>query len=132
MLFLISGCNDTVTSHYATRDEAEADHLFGRGWLPSLLPNSASDITTSNELDINISEGSFQYDPKETNIFLKQLKPFSGQELPIRGWKSNISKKKNDGYDAFEYSNNMSIWVFLVNNGTGHVQYMMWLKRNGS
>ncbi|KAF0187550.1 MAG: hypothetical protein FD168_2552 [Desulfobulbaceae bacterium] len=125
MLFL-GGCSDTVTNHYATRAIAEADNLFERGWLPSLIPASAKDITTSNDLDINISEGEFRYDPKETTEFLKHLKPYSGQKPKLDRWQTYIAKQKNEGYDAFEYTAGKTVWVFLVSTGTGHVRYVMW------
>jgi hypothetical protein len=127
-MLLIIGCSDTVTNHYATRAEAETDNLFKRGWLPSLIPTSARDITISNNLDINISEGEFRYDPKETNKFVKHLKPYSGQKPKLDRWQTYIAKQKQEGYDAFEYAADKIVWVFLVNTGKGHVCYVMWLQ----
>ena len=127
MLFL-GGCSDTVTHHYPTRAKAEADDLFERGWLPSLIPTSARDITTSNNLDINTSEGDFRYDPKETNEFLRHLKPYSGQKPTLDRWQTYIAQQKKEGYDSFEYTADKTVWVFLVNAKTGHVRYVMWLE----
>ncbi len=127
-MLLLGGCSDTVTNHYPTRAKAEADNLFERGWLPSLIPASARDITTSNDLDINISEGEFRYDLKETNEFLRHLKPYSGQKPKLDRWQTYIAKQKKEGYDSFEYTSDERVWVFLVNTGTGHVRYVMWLK----
>jgi hypothetical protein len=126
VVLLIGGCSDTVTKHYATRANAEADQLFERGWLPSLIPASARDITTSNDLDTNKSEGEFRYDTKETNEFLRHLKPYSGQKLPLSRWQTFVVEKKKEGYDAFEYAADKLVWIFLVNERTGHVRYVMW------
>jgi len=126
--FLFAGCNDTVTNYYPSRAQAEADKLFERGWLPSLIPTSAIEITTSNDLDINISEGEFRYDPKETNEFLKHLTPYSRQKPPFDRWKGNIAEQNKAGYYAFVYAAEKTIWVFMVNRDTGHVRYVMWLQ----
>jgi len=126
-LLFIAGCSDTVTNHYTTRSKAEADRLFERGWLPDLIPMSVSEITTSNNLDTNTSEGKFQYNPNETKEFLRHLRPYSGQKLPLSRWQTDITEQKKKGYDALEYVANKSIWIFLVNAQTGHVRYMMWL-----
>mgnify|MGYP003424471100 FL=1 len=115
MLLLIGGCSDTVTTHYPTRGQAEADILFQRGWLPILIPASARDITTSNDLDINASKGEFWYDPKDTNSFLSLLKPYSGHKPKHDRRYDYVAKQKKEGYEAFEYESENSIWVFLIN-----------------
>ena len=68
--------NDIVTSEYATLEAARADHLFGRGWLPDILPLSAYDIRTSNNLDIDTSEGEFSFDPSEYKVFVSHGRPY--------------------------------------------------------
>jgi len=125
-ILLLGGCSDTVSKHYSTRAEAEADSLFERGWLPSLIPATSKDIKTSNNIDINISEGEFRYDLKETNEFLNHLKPYTGQKPKLDRWQSYIVKQKKEGYDPFEYAADENVWVFLVNTRTGHVRYVMW------
>jgi hypothetical protein len=126
-ILMLAGCTDTVTNHYDTRTKAEADYLFDRGWLPRLIPVSARDITTSNDLDTNKSEGQFYYDIKETNDFIKHLKPLSNRTLPISRWQAYIEKQKKEGYDPYEYISEKTIWIFLANPRTGHVRYMMWI-----
>ena len=69
--FLVCGCGDTVTSRYETRADAEADKLFQRGWLPSIIPKSSYDITTKNDLDINVSEGQFSFAPNHAEEFIQ-------------------------------------------------------------
>lgn len=122
---LIGGCSDTVTNHYATRFDAEADRLFERGWLPIIIPASAKNITTSNNLDINISEGEFQYDPMETNSFLKHLTPYIERKMKVSRWQAQIAEHKKKGYEALEYAAEGSIWIFLIKKIDGHVRYFM-------
>lgn len=74
MALLLAGCRDAVTSRYETRAEAEADRLFERGWLPSIIPPSSRGIVTRNDLDLNLSEGEFRFDRNEKTAFLKRLR----------------------------------------------------------
>jgi hypothetical protein len=39
---MLVGCSDVVTAQYATVDDARAQGAFERGWLPPVLPASAS------------------------------------------------------------------------------------------
>lgn len=128
IILLFVGCCDTVNDHYATRAEAEADNLFERGWLPSIIPASARGIKTSNNLDINISEGEFRFDQEETNTFLEHLKPYSGQPPKPRRRQTYIAKQKKKGYLPFEYTDNDTVWIFMVNSRAEHVRYIMWIK----
>ena len=127
-MFLVISCYDSVTNYYATRDKAEAGKLFERGWLPSIIPLSAMDITTTNDLDINISEGEFKFDLKDTNEFINNLMIYSNQKLPGSSWQSKLLVLIKNGYEVFEFTNSQSVWIFIVNKKTGHVRYMMWLK----
>src|SRR5688500_8592456 len=56
---------DVVDNRYSSLADARADHLFERGWLPDILPASAHDIRTTNNLDLNLSEGEFSFKPVE-------------------------------------------------------------------
>lgn len=96
----VAGCGDTVTDRYPTRAEAEADRLFERGWLPEIIPNSSSQIVTRNNLDLNTSRGSFEFDPKEFRSFAAQLerRPDLDSEdraaYRYRGWRFMIDETK--------------------------------------
>ena len=111
---LISGCDDLiVTSHYATRSEAEADRLFERGWLPSIIPQSSRDITTINDLDLNYSDGEFRFGTEGLQPFISELT------------KLEVTKQ---GYQPFEFEDESSRWVFLIDPLKGHCKYRMGLK----
>ena len=69
----ISGCDESVPLHYSTRAEAEAESLFARGWLPEIIPPSSRNISMRNDLDPNISNGEFRFDPSEHDVFVSQL-----------------------------------------------------------
>lgn len=110
--FLSGGClkSDTVTTHYASRAEAEADGLFERGWLPAIIPASSRDITVSNDLDLNVSEGEFFGPPIEMVEFVRHL---TGGE---------VSKQ---GHRRYSYADGDGSWTFLVDAKVGHCKYRM-------
>jgi len=80
-LFL-AGCSDTVTSHYATLAEAKAGKAFERGWLPPVMPTTARDIVEKNDLDVNIGTGSFEYDFRDRDAYIAQLKEAGAVLVP--------------------------------------------------
>ncbi len=70
----LAGCRDTVTTRFATLEDAKARHAFDRGWLPPVLPNSATNIVERNNLDLNTGTGSFEYVLSERASYIERLK----------------------------------------------------------
>jgi hypothetical protein len=56
---LLTGCNDTVETHYANVGLAMQDHAFERGWLPPVLKPDATDIREWHDIDTNEIRGRF-------------------------------------------------------------------------
>ena len=103
VMLLLSSC-DEVTNNYATADDARADSLFDRGWLPDILPPSAYDIRVTADLDVNRSEGEFSFDPADFPSFAVQFQSF---------------------YQPFEYSVGGYTWIFYCDAAAGHCYYSM-------
>jgi hypothetical protein len=72
-LFVFTGCNEVVTTRFATLADAKAQGAFERGWLPPVLPDSARAIVERNNLDLNTGTGSFDYDLNERPGYLERL-----------------------------------------------------------
>ncbi len=72
MLFVFF--DDTQTNHYATLGDAKADGAIERGWVPSIIPASAYDITEKHNLDANAFRGSFSYHKEDMPHFMEALK----------------------------------------------------------
>jgi hypothetical protein len=53
--------------------DAKAKEAFARGWLPPILPDSATSIVERNNLDLNTGTGSFDYDLAERSEYVKRL-----------------------------------------------------------
>ena len=125
-----AGCSDDiVTEKHATYQEAVKAELFGRGWLPDILPASTTQITVSNDLDLNISEGEFYLDHTYFEVFTAQLQPYSMPQSPFRNYRTKVSTMRTKGYGVFQYTNTLSIWVFFCEQKTGYCCYDMWLNR---
>jgi hypothetical protein len=122
---LVCGCSDTVSSRYETRAEAEADKLFQRGWLPSIIPQSSCEITTKNDLDINESEGEFTFSPDHAKEFTNHLRRMEASE--VSGTDSVRFMER--GYWPHAYRDEDSWWTFFVNSEKGHCEYRMRLSR---
>jgi len=103
---LMCGCYDTVTSRYETRADAEADRIFERGWLPRIIPKSSYKIIARNELDINISEGEFYFEPGDANDFIRHL-------------------TASDNGSTYSFTHVNTTWLFEVNTERSHCNYAM-------
>ena len=112
---------DTVTATYATRAEAEADRLFERGWLPSLIPSTATNIRVTTDLDLNISEGSFSFQPGEAATFSGILHRHDATSSSG----SKVEGRHAPSKTAHRYSDGRYEWTFLVSPDNGHCDYYM-------
>jgi hypothetical protein len=72
-LLTLTGCSDEITTRFATLADAKAKEAFARGWLPPILPDSATSIVERNNLDLNTGTGSFDYDLAERSEYVKRL-----------------------------------------------------------
>lgn len=112
IFFALFGCAlDTVTSQYATLEEARADRLFERGWLPEVLPPSTTRIRTENELDLNLSEGTFSFEPAEANGLLNALSKGAPPTSRLADWDDTVSSYTGRGYSAWHFRDEDSTWA---------------------
>lgn len=79
---LQTGCDDSRSLSYATRAAAaaEAEGTFARGWLPEIIPATSKEITMTNDLDLNVSDGSFQFDASDHDAFVAHLTRSPGDD----------------------------------------------------
>ncbi|EHI9274367.1 hypothetical protein ACCH70_004605 [Vibrio vulnificus] len=105
LLLVLTGCSDIVQSHYDNYQQAKADQLFERGWLPDVLPVSTTQIEVANDLDNNTSQGSFVIAEKEMGQFLSQLQPL-------------------ETANQYRFESDNSVWIFTLNEA-GKVSYQL-------
>ena len=105
LILILSGCSDVITNSYKTYHEAKKDMLFSRGWLPDILPKSTKYIITKNNLDLNISSGSFSIPVKDINKFILKT-----------------NEIENNKYQ-YQKTPNGVVWLFTVNKENGYITY---------
>ncbi|MER0357253.1 hypothetical protein ABRZ79_01710 [Vibrio vulnificus] len=105
LLLVLAGCSDIVQIHYDNYQQAQADQLFERGWLPDVLPVSTTQIEVANDLDSNTSQGSFVIAEKEMAQFLSQLQPL-------------------ETVNQYRFESDNSVWIFTLGEQR-HVSYLL-------
>lgn len=125
-MLAVGGCTDVVTSRYAALADARADSLFGRGWLPDVLPPSAVAIVTVNNLDLNESRGEFSFDPSDAPALFRGLHRGAPARLREHVSDDVKSAQRRRGYSVWWLQQNDSTWVFMCRGAKGHCEYRMW------
>ncbi|TXZ75561.1 hypothetical protein FXE51_09720 [Vibrio mimicus] len=105
LLTLLVGCSDTVKNHYADYQQAQADHLFEKGWLPPILPISTTQIELENDLDSNRSQGSFVIAEQDLEQFVEHL-------------------EATEATNQYRFQSGHSVWVFMLDT-QGKVRYQL-------
>ena len=121
--------SDVVTSRYASIAAARADNLFDRGWLPDILPPSANTIRTSNNLDLNTSEGEFSFAPPDYSLLASHVQPYKTTNTPFANFERGVARMQNKGFLLSTYAEEKTTWVFFCKPEKGYCEYTMWLRR---
>lgn len=129
VLLLLCACGDTVESHYATRAAANADSLFGRGWLPDFIPESASDIRVANNLDLSTSSGGFRFKAADWPAFENRLVADGLPATPFANRDDTVARYQSMGYRRWTYTADGTTWVFFCEPRKGRCEYLMWERR---
>ena len=103
----LAACDSNVPLRYANKAAAAADSPFARGWLPDIIPASSREISMMNDLDLNISGGDFNFDPRDHDHFTGLL-----TRLPARDEK---------GFSAYSYKE----WIFQIRNDKNYSRFSM-------
>ena len=74
-LIMLGYFSDDYSNSYKNVQEVKADEAIERGWVPSIIPNSAYDIVETHHLDTNVFYGSFYYKEEDEANFIKHLTP---------------------------------------------------------
>jgi hypothetical protein len=109
---LLVSCDDSASLSYHTRAEAEADRPLARGWLPQIVPASSKEIKMTNDLDLNISNGSFQFDASDHDAFVAHL--------------TRTPEDDRDGSAAYSYKD----WTFWISPDKSGCRFHMRLSRD--
>ena len=70
------------SSRHATR--ADAADIIDRGWIPTILPESSTDIRESHNVDTNRGHGTFVFGPDDIAEFRSSLRAVAPTESLLR------------------------------------------------
>jgi len=119
---------DVVENHYSSLANARADHLFERGWLPDILPASAHDIRTRNNLDLSLSDGEFSFEPAEAAGFVSRVQPYRAAPNQLASIDPRAAKMRRKGFELYSFIDQDSSWVFSCKAEAGYCEYTMWIR----
>jgi len=114
------------TREYESYAVAAADNVFAGGWLPELVPASATRLVMFRDFDVYIGRGEFHYDPADTAAFVSELRPWQGGRTPFGDFAARVAAMEQRGFRAYEFTGAGNVWLFLVNAAEGRVEYDMW------
>jgi hypothetical protein len=117
---------DVVDARYATRAEFVAR---GRGWLPLILPGSARDIHTVNNLDLNTSRGEFRFSDTDAGAFFARLSLDVPAQALRRKWPGLLEGYRESGHVAWSYEEAGMRWVFFCHPAKDACHYVMWMSQ---
>jgi hypothetical protein len=120
---------DVVTSHYTSIAAARADYLFERGWLPDILPASTKNIRTSNNLDLNTSQGEFSFVPSDYPLLASRVQPYKNIHTPFANFENDVVRMQNKGFHPIVFAEDKSTWVFFCQPEKGCCEYIMWFHK---
>jgi hypothetical protein len=98
----LAGCSgETITNSFSNYSEMQSSGIFEKGWLPSYLPKSATNIKESHNLDSNIVNATFVFNPtdvesvKENCKLLEETEKVYAFSCEINGNAATVSLFKN-------------------------------------
>ena len=81
--------SDVQINKYTDMAAVKDQNAIKEGWVPSILPPSAYEITETHDIDKNELFGNFKYKEKDEANFLKQLTPKTPE---IQQWDNFLFK----------------------------------------
>lgn len=125
MAAALSGCWD-ATSYYDDLNEARADRLFERGWLPDILPVSAHDLKVATSVDIGAARGRFRFDPKDYPAFTAQLSAYDGNMSIVDSDNDSVRRLLERDYKAYSFAGSRAKWAFLCDQKEAICEFFVW------
>jgi hypothetical protein len=120
---------DVVENRYSSLADARADRLFERGWLPDILPTSTHDIRTSNDLDLNLSDGEFSFKPVEAAAFVSRVKSYHAAPRQPESIEPLVAEMRRKGFEPYVFVDEDTSWIFFCKAEAGYCEYTTWLHR---
>jgi hypothetical protein len=78
LLLALAGCEKSPVNRYASRAQADTAGAVDRGWVPNFVPESASDIVESHDVEANQARVEFTVPADELDLMVAR-----GALLPL-------------------------------------------------
>lgn len=106
---VMAGCGETPEEHYPNFEAAVSAGAISRGWIPALLPKSASDIHEIHNIDSSKSMLAFRFNGTEKielGSSCERVDPFKPARPPFKvsWWPSDVPASKLSTYRHSIYS----------------------------
>lgn len=75
ILSLLAACGEDRYSHYPNYTAAVDAGAVDRGWLPSYVPTSATEIAEAHDIDLNTQRLRFRLPPSEARAMVAAMEP---------------------------------------------------------
>lgn len=124
LAFAWFGQSDIVTSRYETIKSAKDEGVMARGWLPDILPDSSFAIRTSNNLDLNSSNGEFSFNRNDYSQFSKLCDSYR-QGITSTNIHEKVNATQMKDYEVLVYKESRAEWIFFCNKNDGFCEYTM-------
>lgn len=121
----LSGCLDR-SDHYDDINDARANHVFEKGWLPDMLPASTYDLKVITTVEDSTGRGRFRFDSKDYRAFSSNLSPYNSVMSKDDRDNKSIEQLLAKGYEAHTYSSSRGDWVFLCNPREAICEFFVW------
>lgn len=114
------------TSLTLTLKQAYEQHLFAQGWLPAILPVSASQIRVQCNAQMGCSQGEFSFAPRDWPAFNARLRSEPLPQAPFVNWEQSLKKMREDGHTLWYYPASGRHWVFFCKDER-YCEFVMWM-----
>ncbi len=100
LLIFILGCSETQEKFYPNVEAAKKDGAIGGGWIPNIIPETASEIYERHNLDTNRVWLRFKFDKKDIKELIAQIEEVKPNEITaiefsapnVRWWPKDVNK----------------------------------------
>jgi hypothetical protein len=117
VLGLLAYCEHTEnpTSYFATYNEAKSSGIMDRGWIPTYIPQSSTEIRETHSIDTNRVQMTFKYFVGDT----KELE----KNCTTQKMSENLTQYKCSYFES-------DVIVELLSNGSGKLASQPKEKKN--
>lgn len=122
VVVLLVGCDESQTSRYSSTSEARSRQLFEKGWLPDILPESASGIVVTTYVDIGWCKGEFRIPSAEIDGFIASM---TANPMPFEydAWKDDLAGLAEEHRPVYYYRSDRAQYAFACNRSDERCEF---------